>query len=1396
MQPGDIVAGRFEIERHAGSGGMGSVWRARDRQRGDAVALKVVQRDGPEAIERLGREARLLEELDHPGIVRHVAHGDAGGGGFFLAMEWLDGEDLSRRLARSWMTVAESVALVGAVADALAEAHRRGVVHRDIKPGNLFLQGGELARVRIIDFGIARARDARELTITGAMVGTPGYMAPEQARCDRRVDARADIFSLGCVLFKCVVGRGPFEAEDVLTVLLKIVLDPAPRLLELAPGISPALDDLVARMLSKAPEGRPADAAVLADELRALGDLGDPTTDVASTGAPATGPSSVGFATPTSSSFAALTSSEQRLLCVVLAGGSAPADDPPTLPADVPAETLRRAGLYGPSPSEAPGPLPPEDRLAFPAFPAPGALLAPPPGALHAPAPPSLRAKDALERVRTAVVAYGARSERLADGSIALTLTGTCAATDQAARAARAALAVRALFDGAPMALAIGRGDASASPRIRPRPVADALAPESDRAHGSPVRSQRGAHLPGNVIERAAKLLAARHGDGARGIALDEVTAGLLDARFMIGGNERGLELLGEREVVQTARTLLGTPTPCVGRERELRSLLAIFDECADDSVAHVVLVTAAAGVGKSRLCQELLGALRRRGEPPLVVMARGDPVSAGSPFGLIAPATRRAVGVLEGEPLAVRQHKIRARVARHVPEPDRARIGEFLGELLGTPFPDEHRRELRGARADPILMGDQMSRAWQDWLEAECDAQPVILVMEDLHWGDLPSVTFVDAALRVLRKKPLMVLALARPEVHTLFPELWAGRGLTRMELGELSPRASAQLVRRVLGAEVPEATVARLVEQSGGNAFYLEELVRAAAEGKGDAPPGTILAMVQSRIEALAPESRRVLRAASVFGQVFWEGGAHALVAGYPLRLREQLGSLVDREIIARRGLGDFAGEEEYAFCSALVRDAAYGMLTDADRALGHQLAGAWLERVGESEAVVIADHYERGGEALRAVALYRRAAEQALEGNDYAAALGRTERAIACGAEAEELGALRLLQAEAHFWRGDNVQAEASAERAVELLARGSPPWCFAVVKAATTSLRLGHHERAVELAEALLERLGEGEVSNELLITAAPVAANLYLAGRREVARALLERIEATAQGRGDDDPRLSARIYTIRAQSSFNAGNPGDAVEILESAAREFDRAGDARNGCLVRVTAGYGRLELGAHDEAEALLRQALATAERMGLGSARAVAKHNLGLALAHLGRLHEAQAEESEAALLSAQQRDRRMEGGSRAYLAMILLRMADHDAAEREARAAVELAGASAGMRAGGLAVLAQVLLASGRVSEALAAAEEAAALLELLGEIGDGEALVRLSLAESQRAAGAIEASVATITHARRRLLARADAIREPRWRESFLGNVPENARTMALARDWRDSVAPA
>jgi serine/threonine protein kinase len=279
LPAGVVVAGRFTILGIAGRGGMGTVYRALDSQGTEPVAVKVLGPKAPPSLAaRFLHEAQLLAELRHPGIVQYIAHGHMSDGNPYLAMAWLEGEDLAARLYRVGLTATESLQLLGGVATALAVAHRRGIVHRDLKPANLFLRGGNPANVAILDFGIAHRPQSPNLTAltqTGAVLGTPQYMSPEQARGERGVLPAADVFSLGAILFECLTGLPPFSGEQLAAVLAKILFTDPPPLRRLRPDLPAVLGDLLATMLHKDPAARPADADAVLARLHAIPGLAD-----------------------------------------------------------------------------------------------------------------------------------------------------------------------------------------------------------------------------------------------------------------------------------------------------------------------------------------------------------------------------------------------------------------------------------------------------------------------------------------------------------------------------------------------------------------------------------------------------------------------------------------------------------------------------------------------------------------------------------------------------------------------------------------------------------------------------------------------------------------------------------------------------------------------------------------------------------------------------------------------------------------------------------------------------------------------------------------------------------------------------------------------------------------
>jgi tetratricopeptide (TPR) repeat protein len=1266
MREGVLVAERFLIGPRVGTGGMGAVYRAHDRAENAPVAFKIVAPEADAA--RFEREIQTLAELSDPAIVRYVAHGTHEGLSW-LAIEWLEGEDLAARLSRSRLDVAETLALGERISGALAFAHDRGVIHRDVKPGNIFLPRGNASEAKLLDFGIARARDLARFTRTGAIVGTPGYMAPEQASAAPSISPPADLFGLGCVLYECLTGRPPFEADQLMAVLAKIIFEEVPRPGELRAGIPEALDALIERLLAKDPADRPADGAAVQRELREI---------------------AAGSAEGSPSATAGLGRGEQRFITVVLTGARS---KPPVSGA---AETVELSSL--------------DD------------------------------ATIGGKRLEVALAPFSPRVAKLRDGAFACVLA-SIATTDQARQAVRAALALKRQWPS--LAVVVASGQAQLT----------------------------GLHPIGQAIDHASRLLQAELLPEA--VRLDDLTASMLGSGFTLGGDALGLAVLREQPAIDAPPPLLGRATPCVGRDKEIGYLEALFAESQDERGVRLALVTGAAGTGKSRLRQELFS---RIGANTEIWIARGDPLAAGSPLGMLARIIASAVGLRDGEPKELSAQKLRARVARHHAQPEVARIAAFLGEIVGVAFPDGDVPQLRAARADPRLMGDQTLAAWLAFLEGETAERPIALVLEDLHWGDRPTIEYVLRARGI--KHAALVLALARPEIHATFPSLRRESNVHEIRLMGLGAGAAERLVRSVL-PDLDAAIRQQLVEQAEGNAFYLEELIRAYAEGGGVVAP-SVLAMLQARLEALDHEERRVLRAASILGEVSWRGAIAALLgATAGPDLDERLEALVGRELIGTHAVARFVGEQEIAFRHALVREAAYATLTDEDRALGHRLAGAWLEAAGERDALTLAQHFERGHESERAAHWYAQAAEQALAGNDLDGALARARTGLAFTPKGPTEGALLLVVASVHDWRGENALTVEHGREAMRHLAKDSPAWHRAACSVAVGCRRMGDREGLRAVGRELASPAVLLKADNIAVAGAARVAIQLVVVQLGELARAVLDRI---SRFESQLDPVTRSWLQAWRGMSSLFEGDPSPFFRDGDAIIAAADLSGDIRSGCNLRFYVGVNAETVGDYEGAENRLRDGLAIAERAGLPTLGTILKKELGFTLLALGCIDEARLLGYAALKETQEQGDRFQECTAHELVAEVLRSEGRLEEAENEARLAVSLSESAPPFRLRALTCLANVLRVRGNRQDALTVARQAEAVKGLSPRLF-GRGAADLALAEALIAC--CEEWAPLVREACAELERMAAGFADPRMREPFLSRIPEHRRLFEL-----------
>jgi TOMM system kinase/cyclase fusion protein len=940
--------GPYRLERPLGAGGMGEVFEAYDERLHRRVALKLIRPDrrGDSALrERLRCEARASARLNHPGIVQiyDILQTDDAD---CIVMELVCGQTLAQRMRSGPLDLADTLALAKEIADALAEAHALGIVHRDLKSENIILTPA--GRAKVMDFGIAKLLDvetAGALTATGNIIGTCRAMSPEQAQ-GRAVEPRSDLFSLGTLLYEMVTGRSPFLADNNATTLLRICHYRHKPAREENPQVPEPLSALIDRLLAKEPEQRPASARevaaaiekirlVLAERTLASAGAGEIATTLAAT---------LVAPPPTPHSF----TGERRQV------------------------TLMRCGLVRPDG----GPPDLEDLLAATAW----------------------LQSAAAEAVRRHECSLG---QATADG-VQLLFGYPRAREDDARRAVHAAL-----FLGAQAASDRPRG-LGLQVGIHTGPMVVARAPGG----------QEELALGETAVLAAAVQSLAEPGAIVLSGATHQLAGAFFDCEALAPVRHPGLPLpvAGHRVLANrgTQDRIEGGPaaalTPLVARGQELELLLERW-ALAKEGRGQVVTVAGEAGIGKSRLVYELRQRISAEG--PARLDLRCSPYSSNTPFYPVTELLWRLLRPDREIPPAEQLGRLEEMIGRYgLPLHE---IVPLLAALLAVAVE---------GRYPPLNLSPERQRvktleALVALLLAIAERQPLLLVVEDLHWIDPTSLELLGLLLAQVPAMRMLGLWTHRPE----FAPPWPARSyLAQLHLSPLTTRQVQQMAEHLAcGKPLPAALLEQVVARTDGVPLVVEELLKMvlesgflAADGRGDGLarqlrpleiPATLRDSLTARLDRLGT-AKEVAQLAAALGREFSFEVLAAVAPWDEEFLRGQLDRLVDAELLYRRGLPPKAS---YLFKHALIQEAAHASVLKSTRQLQHRRIAEALEtrfpEIAQGHAELLAHHYTEAGLTEKAVAAWKRAGEAAIQSCAQHEAIGHLNRALELLAELPE-------------------------------------------------------------------------------------------------------------------------------------------------------------------------------------------------------------------------------------------------------------------------------------------------------------------------------------------------------------------------------------------------------
>jgi class 3 adenylate cyclase/tetratricopeptide (TPR) repeat protein len=729
-------------------------------------------------------------------------------------------------------------------------------------------------------------------------------------------------------------------------------------------------------------------------------------------------------------------------------------------------------------------------------------------------------------RVREELERHGGTVEKFI-GDAAMAIFGAPVAhEDDAERAVRAALAIRAwaLDEGIEVRVGINTGEALVTVDARPE------AGETMAA--------------GDVVNTAARLQGAAPVNGILvGEQAFRATERAIQYRETAPVDAKGKAAPVPAWLAERAWARVGVDrvhgAALVGRAREVALLEDALARTLADRSSQLVTLVGVPGIGKSRLVLELYESVDRR--PELISWRNGRclPYGEGVTFWAIVEMVKAQVGILEGDGPGEAERKLAAAVSD-------SWIESHLRPLLGLGGGGEGGGDTR----------DEAFTAWRRFFEGLADERPLVLVFEDLHWADDHLLDFVDELVEWATGVPLLVVGTARPELLGRRPGWGGGKpNALTISLAPLTDGDTATLLHELLGSLLPAETEPDLVARAGGNPLYAEEFARMLRDrgGLGELPE-TIQGLIAARLDLLGSEQKALLQDAAVIGKRFWAGALAALDGHDPAALATSLHELERKEFVRREQSSSIDEDSEYAFRHLLVRDVTYGQIPRPDRAEKHLAAARWIERLGrrDDHAEMLAHHY------LQALKL-NRAAGLSTEG--FADAARRAS--IDAG---ERAAALNAHEAAVRFFRS-----------ALELLPEGEIDRARIVLRLGRSLFFLGAPDIALfEQASAELLQAGDVEGAAEAEVR---LCEYYWLSGERDAAFQHLDSARSLVEPRPPSFAK--ARATALASRLTMLSADYAESIEAGREAlamARQLG-LGEIEAGVLVNV--GTSRAALG-----------------------------------------------------------------------------------------------------------------------------------------------------------------------------------------------------------------------